>query len=110
MAETIFNTSIAVNLSMGTDVSSDITDLSKADGFAVYAKWTGSPVGVIQLEVSLDDVNYVIDPDSITTVNGAGDAMWQIDTARYDKVKLHYVRTSGTGTLNAQICGKGDFR
>jgi len=110
MSETIFNIPIAVNLSMSASVNSDATDLSKADGYSITAVWTGSPVGLIQLEVSSDDVNFFVDPDSITEVNGVGQAFWEIDTARYDKVRLSYVRTSGSGTLNASIYGKGDFR
>lgn len=110
MAETIFNIPIMVNKSMATDLTSDVTDLSKADGFSVQAQWTGSCVGILQLEFSTNGVRYVVDPDSLTAVNGDGDAIWEIDTTRLDKVQLHFVRTSGTGTINAQICAKGDFR
>lgn len=110
MSETIFNIPIMVDKSMGASTESDTTDLSKADGYAVQAVWTGSAVGTLQLEVSTNNSRFIIDPDSITSVNGAGDAIWQVDVAMYDKVKLTYTRTSGTGTINAQICAKGDFR
>ena len=93
---------------MSADVTSSAVDLSKVDGYAVFAKWTGAPVGTIKLEVGLDGQNYVEYPGSATAVNGAGDALWEVTTAFYDKVRVKYERTSGTGSLNVQINGKGD--
>lgn len=107
MPQNLFNIPIVTNGDMSSDITSDITDLSKVDGYAVYAKWTGTPQGSIKLQVSVDGINYVDLDGSSTVVNNAGEALWEVTTAFYDKVRLVYTSSSSTGTLNAQINGKG---
>lgn len=109
MAETIYNTPIVTNGSMSSNVTSPVIDLSKTDGYSVSATWTGSPVGTIKLQVSRDNVTFFDYPSSATAVSGPGNAMWEITTAFYGYVKLAYVFSSGSGTLNAGILGKGDL-
>lgn len=106
--QNLFNFKIVTDGDMSASITSSEADLSKCDGYAVYAKWTGSPVGVIKLVVSVDGINFVDLSGSESEVSGAGDAMWEVSTAFYDKVKAVYTRTSGTGTLNVQCNGKGD--
>lgn len=108
MAENIYNYKIVTDGNMSSNITSSMVDLSKTDGYSVYAKWTGSPVGVIELRASLDGINFVPISGSATNVNSAGDALWEITTAFYDKIIVVYTATSGTGTLNVQINGKGD--
>lgn len=106
--ENLYNVKIVTDASMGASVESEVVDLSKTNGYSIYAKWTGSPVGIVKLQASLDNVNFVDIIDSSSAVSGAGDILWEVTTAFYDKVKLVYTRTSGSGVLNVQINGKGD--
>jgi len=105
--QNIFNKLITTNGDMSGDVVSETVDLSKIDGYAIYASWTGSPVGSIKIRTAVNDSNFVDYPGSSTSVNGAGEALWEITTAFYDRVQVVYTRTSGSGTLNIQINGKG---
>lgn len=109
MSENVFNYKILTAGSMATSLTSSAVDLSRVDGYSIYAKWTGAPVGTIKLQASLDGINYVDYPSSTSTVNGAGDIIWEVTTAFYDKIQVVYTRTSGTGTLDVQINGKGDL-
>lgn len=105
--QNLFNYKIILNGNMATSLSSTEVDLSKCDGYSIYAKWTGAPVGTIKLTVSLDGTNFVDLSGSETEVSGAGDVLWEVATAFYDKVIVVFTRTSGTGTLNVQCNGKG---
>jgi hypothetical protein len=107
--ENLYNVLIVTNGDMSASITSTTQDLSKTNGYSVYAKWTGSPVGTIKLQVSVDGTNFVDLAGSTITVSSAGDALWEITTAFYDKVNVVYTRTSGSGTLNVQINGKGDI-
>ena len=94
---------------MTGNLTSAVTDLSRVDGYAVYAIWTTGPVGTIKLQASVDGVSFIDYPNSETPVNGAGNVIWEVTTAFYDKIRVVYTYTSGTGTLNVQINGKGDI-
>lgn len=106
MAQNLFNNTLVVNGDMTSDLISDVKDLSLVDGYAIYANWTGSPVGTIKLQVSVDGTNFVDLSGSETEVNSAGEALWEVTTAYYDKVRTYYTFTSGSGTLNVRINGK----
>jgi len=106
--ENLYNYKILTNGNMSGNLTSSVQDLSITNGFSVYAKWTGSPVGIIKLQISVDGINFVDYSGSQTAVNGAGDALWEITTAFYNKIQVVYTFTSGSGTLNVQINGKGD--
>lgn len=109
MSENIFNTPILTNGVMTSTLTSTAMDLSRIDGYAIYAKWTGTPVGDIKLQASVDGTNYIDYPGSDIAITAAGDAIWEVTTAYYDKIRVVYTFTSGTGTLNVQINGKGDL-
>lgn len=110
MAETLYNSPIVTNGDMsGSITSTPPTDLTKTDGYSISAVWTGSPVGNIKLQVSRDGILFFDYPNSSTPVSGPGDAMWEVTTAFYKQVQLVYVFSSGSGTLNAGILGKGDL-
>jgi len=110
MSENIYNYKIVTNASMAAIVTSPSVDLSKTDGYSVYAKWSGAAAaGSIELQASLDDINFVTMSSSGTVVAGPGEALWEITSAFYDKIRVVFTPTGGSvGTLNVQINGKGD--
>lgn len=109
MGETLYNVPIVINGDMSGNITSLATDLAKTDGYSVSAVWTGSPVGTIKIQVSRDNTNYFDLPGSSYSTSGLNSAMWEITTANYSKVQLVYVASTGSGTMNAGILGKGDF-
>lgn len=107
MAQNIFNKKILNASDMSSSVTSEWVDLSKIDTYCLTAKWTGSPVGEFKVQFALDESDPRDIPETVLAVNGADDATFSEAVANYDKVRVVYTRTSGTGSLTVQINGKG---
>jgi len=94
-----------INGSMGADITSPTSHVGQCDKATYHCVWTGSPVGEIIVEVNLspDDENkwYQIDTGQIV-VNGAGSKEIILSLC-HERIRLKYVRTSGTGTLNVEL-------
>lgn len=104
--ENIYNYKIVTDGDMSGDITSQVVDMSLTNGYAVQAWFTGSPVGTLRLEASNDESQWT--EISSSEISAAGSVMWLEDYAMYDKLRIRYSRTSGSGTLNVQINGKGD--
>ena len=107
MKENIFNQLVLTNGDMSGNLESSVVDVSRLDAVVFYAKYTGSPVGELKLQVSVDSINYVDLADSNVNIAAAGQFMWNVTNTNYDKIKLVYTFTSGSGTLNVQANVKG---
>lgn len=101
--------------------------LPQTKGYCIYVSWpsTGSPVGTIKLQGSVDDANnssftsdekvvnwfdldFPAGSGTVTqTVNGAGSAAFQDSDAMYRWVRLVWTRSSGSFTPTATIQIKG---
>lgn len=90
---------------MGADFYSQSIPISYNVGYAVQLDWTGStPVGLATLEISGNGIKWVELPDSSLTVSGSDNAdIWNVRVASYPFVRVHYVRTSGSGTAQVYI-------
>ena len=73
----------------------------------IQAKWSGSPVGSIQVLVSNDNITYSTYTGSSTSVSGPGDFVWLFDVIQFPWFSVQYTWTSGTGSLNVTFYGKG---
>lgn len=101
--------------SMAGDITSAVTDVQYQDNVGIIVAWTGTaPLGELQVEVANDVYN---DPDAIvwdaldfgSTISVAGNTgqhSLNIQSLPYTKIRLKYVRTSGTGTINAILTSK----
>jgi hypothetical protein len=105
--ENIFNDFILVDGDMSGNLESVAIDTSRVESVVFYAKWTGDPEGAFKVQVSIDDENYVDLNNSAVHVTSAGDFMWNIVDTNYDKIKVVYIASSGSGTLNIQANIKG---
>jgi len=111
MADTpieIFCKTPIVNVSMSSTITSNSVPIREVNVLGVQFIWTGSsPVGYTQLEFSNDNVNFTPDNETFQNVSGNtgsnGVNYWNIG---FQWVRLSYVYTSGSGTLNATINGK----
>lgn len=112
------------NVSMAASSNSIGVDVNQLNLMSIQAYWpsTGTPVGTLKVQVSNDRVSVSTTSDpaanvvnwtdytgSTTTVNGAGDVLYNMTFAGYRWARLVYTRTSGTGTLNASFSGKGNM-
>ena len=109
MQQNIYNVKIVTSGDMSSNIASSVVDLSITNGYAIQAIWTGSPEGNLKLQISNDEINWTDIGESVVATGGtAGSTMWLEPSAMYDKVRVVYEATSGSGTLNVQINGKGD--
>lgn len=99
--------------SMGADILSEAVSLDQVYGCSIQSVYTGTPVGDLKIQVSNDDVplsSQIVNWFDVgTTVNiaAAGSNLQKFDFVPYKWLRVFYDRTSGSGTLNVTLCGKG---
>lgn len=111
---------IIVAGSMGGNITSSPVEVKNQDNIGLQFNWTGSPVGVFTIQISMDykqDIegnvmvtgNWVTIPvsPSIAAAGSADSAYVDINQTSAQYMRIVYTRTSGTGTLDAFIDGKG---
>lgn len=95
------------SVSMGADITSDSQQLTNMFGFSIQAVYTGSPVGALKLEASLDKVTWNDVEDSSVSITDAGSTLWNVSEVQYPYVRVFYDFTSGSGSLTAKFFGRG---
>lgn len=111
----------AGDMSTGT-VTSIGVDVNQMYAAAVQAVWSGggTPAGTFALQVSSDIVqvasgtnpaanvvNWITYTNSQVPAGGAdGSFLWNLNPMGYRWIRLQYIRTSGTDSLNAIFTGK----
>lgn len=103
----IFNDSLLTGGSMAADVCSTPLQINNFTGYSLQAKVVGATAeGSILLQASDDNiapagiVNWIDIANSTVSVSGSGITFYNTSDAFYKYVKLCYIRTSGTGTLD----------
>lgn len=119
------NVIVPIDLIVDGDMSGDITGgqikVQYHDNIGLRVSWAGtSPVGVVQVQASLDDPRFPADMiwsaltfdvnGTVTTdlpVSGnSGDFLVSIPNCPYPLLRAIYDRTSGTGTVQVKATGK----
>ncbi len=97
--------------SMAASITSDAVKYEWEDNVSIHAVWTGTPTGVLDVQLSLDPVNlgwqsvpFTPTPDAPSGSNGSN--WYDITQTAAAYVRLVYTFTSGTGSLSAQIAMK----
>lgn len=111
--------SVITNTSMGASVISPPTIINYATGVGYDISWTGTPVGTFSVEISntysVDAMGNQANAGNwtavtlsapITAAGTADNAFINLAGLEAYAIRLHYTRTSGTGTLNATVSGK----
>jgi hypothetical protein len=105
---------------MTADVISPPTILTGVSFLSYNLNWTGVPVGTFNVEVCNDaqynaDGSYVHNTGSwvplvltnvVAATGSAGMGMLDVRGTGAAFIRLHYVFTSGSGTLNVSVAGK----
>ena len=92
--------------SMAGDLQSNSVKLDGVDGFGIHARWSAgsTPSGNLKLQASNDDSNWVEVASSTAAVSGnSGSALYNKTDQFYKYVRMVYERTSGDGTLDADV-------
>jgi len=102
---------------MSAEIISSVTDVKNLDNAAIRLTWDigGTPVGTVTVEAvqtkeSEPEADYEwfeLDFGSTITIDNTGTEHQLIfNQLTFDKIRLKYNRTSGTGTMNAKITAK----
>ena len=94
------------SVGMTGDLTSDTQVISEDSLIAIQAVYTGTPVGTLKLQNSLDNSNWCDSPSTETAVNGASTVIWDISHTAIPFWRLIYTFTSSTGILNIKILVK----
>lgn len=97
---------IITNGSMATDLTSNTITCKYLDNISIQINFTGSPNGSFAVDVSNDNVNFInlnLSPAVTTSSSPIG---IDINQTGFAYLRVRYVRSSGTGTLNVIVTGK----
>lgn len=90
---------------LSASITGSATNISHITDVAYQGVFTGSPVGALGIEGSIDGVNYVeMDTKSIA---GAGSVLFDLPLLSFCWIRPVYTRTSGSGALTVWIFAKG---
>lgn len=95
---------------MSGNITGTVITLRDIDDISAVYSWAGTaPVGEVKVYVQNGTSTFSeLDISPPAPVTGAsGDNNIMITNVSFEKIRFDYVRTSGTGTLNVIITGKG---
>lgn len=111
---------IIVAQSMATTITSAAQETKLQDNLGVQFNWTGAPVGTFGVQVSMDyhedEFKNITNPGNWTTLpivpiiiatGSPNTAYIDLNQLSAPYIRVFYTATSGTGTLDAFINGKG---
>ena len=102
---------------MSADITSEETSVKNLDKASIRVTWDigGTPVGTLVVQALQEKENIpVVDADwfdldlgsTVTIDNTQTDHQIIFNELPFDKIRLKYNQTSGTGTMNAKISAK----
>lgn len=88
-------------------VTSNPVDVTGINGVSLSAVYTGSPVGVIKLQASVDNgANWSDVASSSFSISSAGVFIWNYAPVAVPLLRVVYTATSGTGALTVTVFKK----
>ena len=99
---------IANATSMGADITTADTTISYTDVVGYHLTWTGTPTGVFEVQATVNGTDWQalsLSPTPQAT-GAAGGTLISLNQIPYNKVRVFYDRTSGTGNLTVWIMTK----
>ena len=108
----LLNTSLLDDLEsddMSDDIAGPTIDLNQIYGFSLTVACTGSPVGILSIQVSNETVeskekvsegSWETLAGSPTSISSAGQTLFNVDRAFYRWTRFFYAFTSGTGNIS----------
>lgn len=109
------NSQIITACSMASNCNSTGVEISQIEDVSIQAVWTGTAEnGTFKVQGSNDLVNnpslvthWTDQTGSSQAISADGDFMWNVSLAPFRFIRLVYTASSGSGTLNANLSGKG---
>ena len=95
---------------ISTDQESRVTSVKNLDKASVHVYWNGTaPIGVLEIEVRNGEKApwYTLPIGSVINITGnSGYHQIVLNELPFSDIKLKYISTSGTGTMDAKIAMK----
>lgn len=102
-------------LDISGDVDSPGFEIKTAVGYCIMTINAGGAIGIASLEISPDGDEgagggtWFDLTGTELAVDGTGNTnVWNVERAMYPFVRVHYVSTSGSGTMTAYISSKSN--
>lgn len=92
-----------------TVITSNPTNIQNLDNIGLQIAWTGTPVGTLEIQCSIDGVNYdalSFGPPITQPAGTAARFLVNLTELPYPWIRVQYTNASGSGSLTAFICGK----
>jgi len=97
---------LASAASMASSITGDVFDVSMFSNWSVQFIWTGSPVGTIQVEATVDGSQYTpIVGSAQATGASTGSHTVNFGGSGFFKIRPTFTRTSGSGSLTIVAMG-----
>lgn len=94
---------------MSGDVTSTATIAESLDELSYVAVWTGTPTGNLDIQVSNDNGTTwtALTITGVTQPSGSdGSHIFHITSLPFERIRLIYTASSGSGTLNVWMSAK----
>lgn len=96
---------------MGADIVSEAIDMKRFLQFGIIWTATGTPTGTLLVQFSNDGITWVDSATMSTALSGSGATSFfngiNSNVCAFDKLRLKYTRSSGSGSITATIQAKG---
>lgn len=101
--------SLFSSTSLASTVSSSSIDVGRLIYGSVSLWWTGTPTGTLTVEAQngTEAPWIAVSGYSQATGGASGSVLWLFTLFPYEKVRITYTSTSGTGALNGCFVAKG---
>lgn len=87
--------------------TSDPMDVSRLIYASIILTVTGSPVGDLRLQVQNGNSLWATTTNTLALGGASETRVMELNICPWEKIRIIYVRTSGTGTLTATFFAKG---
>lgn len=89
-------------------LTSEETEVTYTDNVGISVSWTGNAEGVFAVEATIDGVNWSeLNFGIAPQATGSADThLLNLNQIPYKAIRLTYIKTTGTGTLNSYIMYK----
>lgn len=90
-------------------INSDATNIENLDNVGYEVSWSGTPIGTISVQCSVDGNSYfdlTFDPVLAQPAGSSGGYLINLNQVPFKWVRVSYTNTSGAGALTVKIIGK----
>lgn len=92
--------------SLGASFVSASTSIRYLDNVAIQMNASGTPVGDLTVEGTVDGTNWIAFSTASSLTGSSSNFLLDLNQLSFDKVRVRYTRTSGTGSVDIWVMAK----